>query len=118
MHTTDYPLTHGKFRASGADGSLGESDSSLRAVGHAYATASLTVLTMNGPVRLLLIGSLVAPALHAQATAPSRTAANPSHVTAAEIDAHIRFLASDLLEGRAPATRGGQLATQYIASQL
>ena len=35
-----------------------------------------------------------------------------------EIDAHVRFLASDLLEGRAPATRGGRLAAEYIASQL
>ena len=90
--------------------------SSLRSV--TSAAAPLTVTTMNGPVRLLLIGSLVAPALGAQATATSRAGANPSRVTTAEIDAHIRFLASDLLEGRAPATRGGQLAAQYIASQL
>jgi Zn-dependent M28 family amino/carboxypeptidase len=32
--------------------------------------------------------------------------------------AHIRFLASDLLEGRGVGTRGGELATNYIASQL
>ena len=35
-----------------------------------------------------------------------------------EIDAHLRFLSSDLLEGRAPATRGGRIAENYIASQL
>jgi Zn-dependent M28 family amino/carboxypeptidase len=34
------------------------------------------------------------------------------------MDAHLRFLASDLLEGRAPATRGGQVAAQYIAAQF
>ena len=39
-------------------------------------------------------------------------------VTPNEIDAHVRFLASDLLEGRAPATRGGRLAAEYIAAQL
>lgn len=39
-------------------------------------------------------------------------------ITPAEIDGHLRFLASDLLEGRAPATRGGELATEYIASEL
>jgi Zn-dependent M28 family amino/carboxypeptidase len=39
-------------------------------------------------------------------------------ITANEIDAHLRFLSSDLLEGRAPATRGGELATEYIASEL
>ena len=39
-------------------------------------------------------------------------------VTPGEIDAHLRFLSSDLLEGRAPATRGGRIAAEYIASQL
>ena len=34
------------------------------------------------------------------------------------MDANLRFLASDLLEGRAPATRGGHLATLYIAAQF
>jgi Zn-dependent M28 family amino/carboxypeptidase len=53
---------------------------------------------------------LLAPALLA--------AQSTSAITAAEIDAHLRFLASDLLEGRAPGTRGGRLAAEYIASQL
>ena len=39
-------------------------------------------------------------------------------ITPEEIDAHLRFLSSDLLEGRAPATRGGRIAENYIASQL
>jgi Zn-dependent M28 family amino/carboxypeptidase len=39
-------------------------------------------------------------------------------ITPAEIDGDLRFLSSDLLEGRAPATRGGRLASEYIASQL
>jgi Zn-dependent M28 family amino/carboxypeptidase len=39
-------------------------------------------------------------------------------ITAAEIDGHLRFLSSDLLEGRAPGTRGGRLAAEYIAAQL
>ncbi len=39
-------------------------------------------------------------------------------ISAAEIDGHIRFLSSDLLEGRGPATRGGALTEQYLASQL
>jgi Zn-dependent M28 family amino/carboxypeptidase len=37
-------------------------------------------------------------------------------VSPAALEAHLRFLSSDLLEGRAPATRGGRLATQYVAS--
>ena len=32
--------------------------------------------------------------------------------------AHIRFLSDDMLEGRAPGSRGGELAAKYIAAQL
>jgi len=35
-----------------------------------------------------------------------------------DIAAHLQFLAGDLLEGRAPSTRGGQLAAKYLAAQL
>ena len=48
----------------------------------------------------------------------AQTDAAPSRITPQEIDAHLRFLSSDLLEGRAPATRGGRIAEQYIATQL
>ncbi|MBI3210694.1 MAG: M20/M25/M40 family metallo-hydrolase [Candidatus Solibacter usitatus] len=34
------------------------------------------------------------------------------------IRAHVKFLASDLLEGRGVGTRGGDLAAEYLASQL
>src|SRR2546427_12159457 len=39
-------------------------------------------------------------------------------VDTAAMDAHLRFLASDLLEGRAAATRGGRLAAEYIAAHF
>src|SRR5579872_5850291 len=39
-------------------------------------------------------------------------------ITAGEIDASLRYLSSDLLEGRAPGTRGGRLAQAYLASEL
>ena len=42
----------------------------------------------------------------------------PSRISAQEIDAHLRFLASNLLEGRAPATRGGRITEEYIATEL
>ena len=43
--------------------------------------------------------------------------------TAAAIDpekirAHVRFLADDLLEGRGPGTRGGDIAAKYIGTQF
>jgi Zn-dependent M28 family amino/carboxypeptidase len=34
------------------------------------------------------------------------------------VDAHLRFLSLPLLEGRAPGTRGGMLAMEYIATQF
>ena len=58
---------------------------------------------------LALLALLVPPALVAQ---------GPRAITVGEIDGHLRFLSSDLLEGRAPATRGGRLTSEYIASQL
>ena len=48
----------------------------------------------------------------------SATAHAQGKITAGEIDANLKFLSSDLLEGRSPATRGGQLASAYIESEL
>jgi hypothetical protein len=39
-------------------------------------------------------------------------------ISAERIREHTKFLSSDLMEGRGPGTRGGQLASEYIASQL
>lgn len=39
-------------------------------------------------------------------------------ISADRIRAHVKFLSSDLLEGRGPGTRGGDLATEYIATQF
>jgi Zn-dependent M28 family amino/carboxypeptidase len=41
-----------------------------------------------------------------------------TYITKAALEAPIRFLASDLLEGRGPATRGDQLARLYLQTQL
>ncbi len=56
--------------------------------------------------------------LSSAASVSAQNGAVPAGITTREIDAHLQFLSSDLLEGRAPATRGGQLAEEYIASQL
>jgi len=56
----------------------------------------------------LLAGPAMPPA--------ERAAANS--ISAAALRAHVRFLASDLLEGRGPATRGDALAQEYIQSEL
>jgi Zn-dependent M28 family amino/carboxypeptidase len=39
-------------------------------------------------------------------------------ISGARIAAHVRFLSDDLLEGRGVGSRGGQLATLYIATQF
>ena len=39
-------------------------------------------------------------------------------ISGERIRAHVKFLSSDLLEGRGVAVRGGDLATEYIASQF
>ncbi len=44
--------------------------------------------------------------------------AQMTEISGDRIRAHIRFLASDLLEGRGVGARGGQLATEYIATQF
>src|ERR1700674_5527267 len=44
--------------------------------------------------------------------------AQMTEVSGERIRAHVKFLASDLLEGRAPGSRGGDLATEYIATQF
>jgi Zn-dependent M28 family amino/carboxypeptidase len=46
------------------------------------------------------------------------TAAAHNAITRASLEAPIRFLASDDLEGRAPAARGDELAILYLATQL
>ena len=44
--------------------------------------------------------------------------AQMTEIAAERIRAHVKFLSSDLLEGRGVGTRGGQIATEYIATQL
>jgi Zn-dependent M28 family amino/carboxypeptidase len=68
------------------------------------------------PIRFVFVLPLFAFAL--PLAGQDTTTTPPSRITTQEIDAHLRFLSSDLLEGRAPGTRGGRLAAAYIASQL
>jgi Zn-dependent M28 family amino/carboxypeptidase len=66
--------------------------------------------------RFVSVGMIAA--LFVSASGAAQPSAHVAPISAAEIDAHLKFLSSDLLEGRAPATRGGRLAAEYIASQL
>ena len=44
--------------------------------------------------------------------------AQSTDISGERIRAHVKFLASDLLEGRGVGARGGDLATEYIATQF
>jgi Zn-dependent M28 family amino/carboxypeptidase len=52
------------------------------------------------------------------ATAPNDVNRGMQQFRADALAAHDKFLASDLLEGRGPGTRGDDLAMQYIAAQF
>lgn len=60
---------------------------------------------------LLLLGALLT-------LAPAGLEAQSDAIQARRIAAHTRFLASDALEGRGVGVRGGDLATEYLATQL
>ena len=55
------------------------------------------------------------PAVPGVAPAAQQTA---SLIDPEKIRAHVKFLASDLLEGRGPGKRGAELAAEYIATQF
>jgi Zn-dependent M28 family amino/carboxypeptidase len=50
--------------------------------------------------------------------AGAAVAAQAQEISGDRIRAHVKFLASDLLEGRGVGTRGGDLATEYLATQF
>jgi Zn-dependent M28 family amino/carboxypeptidase len=64
--------------------------------------------------------ALPPPPAPALPPAPAARPAEPAapRLTPAMIGGHIRFLADDLLEGRAPGTRGSELAVKYIAAVM
>jgi Zn-dependent M28 family amino/carboxypeptidase len=51
-------------------------------------------------------------------SAPASDAASTGIIRPSAIEAHIRYLASDLMEGREAGTRGYDLAAAYVASQF
>jgi hypothetical protein len=66
----------------------------------------------------ILAALTLAPPVSIPAAWSPREHAAADAVHAHGLAAHVRFLADDLLEGRAPASRGGELAEKYIVSQL
>ncbi len=67
-------------------------------------------------IALLWFALHPAAPLSAQVVTPATQLARG--VDTVVLRAHLEYLADDLLEGRAPATRGGTLAAKYIAAQF
>ena len=62
-------------------------------------------------VKRILIPAMALALFASCAQAPSATTdAALATITEHELEAHLRFLSHDLVEGRAPGTRGGDLA--------
>ncbi|HEY0095671.1 MAG TPA: M20/M25/M40 family metallo-hydrolase, partial [Archangium sp.] len=72
---------------------------------------------MKRTLVLLAVLLLLPLAARAQLTTPAEKSAAQS-IEPGDLRAHIGFLASDLLEGRGPGTRGDALAQHYIATQF
>jgi hypothetical protein len=74
--------------------------------------------TLN--LRALLLTFVLANTALAQSAAkyPADVKPGVDRISAASVRAPLALLADDLYEGRAPGTRGGELAASYIASRL
>ncbi len=66
----------------------------------------------------LLAMCLALPLFAADYALPTGAAEAATKIDRASLEAPIRFLASDLLEGRGPATRGDELAQLYLATEM
>jgi len=68
---------------------------------------------------LSLSSAIAQPApVPAIAGVPEAARQAAASIDAEKIRAHVRFLADDLLEGRGPGTRGGDIAAKYIGTQF
>ncbi|WP_260703222.1 M28 family peptidase [Edaphobacter flagellatus] len=69
-------------------------------------------------LRLSILTLLAFSAIASAQVVPPAVKTAEASVDPEKIRAHVKFLADDLLEGRGPGTRGGELAAQYIATQF
>ena len=70
-------------------------------------------------VATLMVIVLRASYLDAQTSkTTTKVAANSLHADDQKIRAHVKFLSSDLLEGRGTGQRGGDIAAEYLATQF
>lgn len=77
---------------------------------------------LNRAAALMLLGAATALAIAAEAPSFAIPASveqvAKAQITAGSLEAPIRYLADDALEGRGPATRGDKLSRLYLATEL
>ena len=71
---------------------------------------------LRSEIKKVFVILLALPLLNLSALSQQRRAASPINENA--LRAHIKFLSSDLLEGRGTGAPGGEIAAKYIAAQL
>ncbi|HXG59107.1 MAG TPA: peptidase M28, partial [Thermoanaerobaculia bacterium] len=71
-------------------------------------------------VALLAVAAGVAaqPKAKSSDVPPAAVQRAMERISEAAMKAHVRFLSSDLLEGRGPGTRGDRLTQEYLAAQF
>src|SRR5882762_11002794 len=76
------------------------------------------VTRLSSVLLLLFTVALVGVSFAAQKNAAESTGDAAAVIDPEKIRAHVKFLASDLLEGRGTGQRGGDIASEYIATQF
>ena len=74
--------------------------------------------TIPAVLSVLMVASAACAQVPEVPGVPKAAREAAASIDAEKIRAHVRFLADDLLEGRGPGTRGGDLAAKYIATQF
>ena len=69
-------------------------------------------------MRIQMLLALLATTVAVAAQQPATIASAEASVSPERIAAHVKFVSDDLLEGRYPGLRGGELAAKYIATQF
>src|SRR5512140_1092900 len=69
-------------------------------------------------VLLIAVAPLLAQSAQTRAAATAVPVAAARSIDPQKIRAHVKFLASDQLEGRGTGQRGGDIAAEYIATQF
>ncbi|HEY6190159.1 MAG TPA: M28 family peptidase [Pyrinomonadaceae bacterium] len=87
--------------------------------------ASRMIAGTNFIIAVLLVASLNMSVMPQRPRRPATRGAQargnatmPAGISENTLRAHIKYLSDDLLEGRGPGTRGGELAAKYVAAQF